>query len=188
MARLDIFIQEIENRKEREIQLLENTLAEKKTEIAEKKESAVKKLHEQYEVEAKTKSQKEFSRIVEAAKLSAKKILFETIHTNMDSTFEVIKDEMESYAQKPEYKNLVKKMINYAKSILGNEIIVHCRTKDVPILKEMNISTGTSLNNTLGGILAENKEGTREVDLTFEELLRTKEDDIKSFLVERFAR
>ncbi len=106
----------------------------------------------------------------------------------MDSTFKVIKDEMESYAQKPEYKNLVKKMINYAKSILGNEIIVHCRTKDVPILKEMNISTGIPINNTLGGILAENKEGTRELDLTFEELLRTKEDDIKSFLVERFAR
>ncbi len=66
MARLDIFIQEIENRKEREIRLLENTLAEKKTEIAQKKESAVKKLREQYEVEAKTKSQKEFARIVEA--------------------------------------------------------------------------------------------------------------------------
>jgi vacuolar-type H+-ATPase subunit E/Vma4 len=52
----------------------------------------------------------------------------------------------------------------------------------------MNISIGTPINNTLGGILAENKEGTRELDLTFEELLRTKEDDIKSFLVERFAR
>ncbi len=106
----------------------------------------------------------------------------------MDSTFGVIEREMEGYAQKPEYKNLVKKMINYAKSILGNEIIVHCRTKDTLIIKEMNVSAGTTLNNTLGGILAENKEGTRELDLTFEELLRTKEDDIKSFLVERFAR
>jgi V/A-type H+-transporting ATPase subunit E len=188
MARLDIFIQEIENRKEKEIRLLENTLAEKKTEIAQKKETTIKKLREQYEIEAKTKSQKEFARIVEASKLNAKKILFETIHTNMDSTFGVIEHEMEGYAQKSEYKNLVKKMINYAKSILGNEIIVHCRAKDTLIIKEMNISVGTTLNNTLGGILAENKEGTRELDLTFEELLRTKEDDIKSFLVERFAR
>ncbi len=64
MARLDIFIQEIENRKEEEIRLLENTLAQKKTEISQKKETTIKKLREQYEIEAKTKSQKEFARIV----------------------------------------------------------------------------------------------------------------------------
>jgi vacuolar-type H+-ATPase subunit E/Vma4 len=42
--------------------------------------------------------------------------------------------------------------------------------------------------NSLGGILAEDKNGTRELDLTFEELLRTKEDDIKGFLLERLMK
>jgi len=36
--------------------------------------------------------------------------------------------------------------------------------------------------------LAENKEGTMELDLTFEELLRSREDNIKGFLIERMTK
>jgi V/A-type H+/Na+-transporting ATPase subunit E len=188
MARLDIFIQEIENRKVQEIRLLESTLAEKKAEIEHSKEITLKGLQDQYLADSKTKSQKEFARIVEAAKLNAKKILFEAINANMDSTFGVIKQEMENYVQNPEYKNLLKKMINYAKNTLGPDIIIHCRGKDNSIVQELNIPIGGSSINTVGGILAENKEGTRELDLTFEELLRSREDDVKGFLVERMTK
>ena len=38
---------------------------------------------------------------------------------------------------------------------------------------------------TLGGIIAENNDGTKEIDLTFEELLRTHEDEVKGFLTEK---
>jgi V/A-type H+/Na+-transporting ATPase subunit E len=130
MARLDIFIQEIENRKEREISLLESTLVEKKAEIKHKKENTIKELQELYTQEAKLKSQKESARIVEAAKLTAKKILFEAINANMDYTFDIIKQEMKNYVQNPEYKNLLKKMITYAKNTLGSDIIIHCRSAD----------------------------------------------------------
>jgi V/A-type H+/Na+-transporting ATPase subunit E len=188
MARLDIFIQEIENRKEQEIHLLESTLAEKKAEIKHSKEITVKELQEQFAEDAKAKSQREFARIVEASKLNAKKILFEAINANRDSTFEVIRQEMINYVQNPEYKNLLKKMVNYAKNTLGPDIIIHCREKDNSIVKGMNIPIGESSINTLGGILAENKEGTMELDLTFEELLRSREDNIKGFLLERMTK
>jgi vacuolar-type H+-ATPase subunit E/Vma4 len=52
------------------------------------------------------------------------------------------------------------------------------------ILNGMNITLGSSIQ-TIGGILAENKMGTMELDLTFEELLRTHEDEIQNFLLER---
>ena len=57
----------------------------------------------------------------------------------MDSTFDVIRQEMKNYVQNPEYKNLLKKMINYAKNTLGSDIIIHCRANDNSIIKEMNI-------------------------------------------------
>jgi len=95
---------------------------------------------------------------------------------------------MINYVQNPEYKNLLKKMVNYAKNTLGPDIIIHCREKDNSIVKGMNIPIGESSINTLGGILAENKEGTMELDLTFEELLRSKEDNIKGFLLERMTK
>jgi vacuolar-type H+-ATPase subunit E/Vma4 len=37
----------------------------------------------------------------------------------------------------------------------------------------------------LGGIIAENDDGTKELDLTFEELLRSNEDEIKSSILEK---
>ena len=100
MASLNTFIQEIEKRKEDEINLLERTLAEKKAEIKRTKETTVKRLQEQYLEESKVKSSKEAAKIVEAAKLKAKKILFEAINANMDSTFGVIKNEMKELCTK----------------------------------------------------------------------------------------
>ena len=188
MARLDVFIQEIENRKQQDIQTLEKKLSEKKEEIRRTKETTIHELQNQYNEEAKIKSQKEYARIVEASKLQAKKILFESINANMNSTFDVIKQEMKNYVQKPEYKNLLKKMINSAKNALGSDTIIHCRTNDNSMFKEMGIPIVEPPINTLGGIIAEDKKGTRELDLTFEELLRTKEDDIKGFLLERLMK
>jgi V/A-type H+-transporting ATPase subunit E len=187
MASLDTFIREIEKRKENEINLLERTLAEKKAEIKRTKETNVKQLQEHYREESKIKSSKEAAKIVEAAKLKAKKILFEAINANMDSTFGVIRNEMKNYVQTPEYKKLAERMVNFAKNNLGTQIMIHCREDDKPIFKDMNIPIGSSIG-ALGGIIAEDKDGKRELDLTFEELLRTKEEDVKSYLLERMVR
>jgi vacuolar-type H+-ATPase subunit E/Vma4 len=54
-------------------------------------------------------------------------------------------------------------------------------------IKAMNVTLGATID-TIGGILAEDNNGTREIDLTFEELLRTHEDEVKSFLLERIIK
>src|ERR671911_1985505 len=185
---LDTFIQEIEERKTKKINLLDITLAEKLTRIQHKKESTLKEMQQHYSDEAKAKSQREAARIVEAARLKAKKILFDAINANMSSTFDTITKELKSYTQKPEYKNTLQIMLNYAKQRLGQNIIVYCREDDRIILEGMNnILFGPSIQ-TIGGIRAEDKNGTRELDLTFEELLRTHEDDVKNILLERMIK
>ena len=50
-----------------------------------------------------------------------------------------------------------------------------------------NLSLGSSIK-TIGGIFVEDINRTRELDLTFEELLRTHEDDLKNFLLERMVK
>jgi V/A-type H+-transporting ATPase subunit E len=187
MTSIDTFIHDIEKRKEKEIHILENTLAKKKEDIKRTKATRIKELQEYYLNEAKTKSNREATRIIEAGKLKAKKILFDAINANMDSTFDVIKHEMNLYISKPEYTKILIKMINYAKNVLGEKIIVHCRDNDKLIFKDMNIPAGYSIN-AIGGIIAEDEEGKREIDLTFEELLRTSEDDVKSFLLGRMVK
>lgn len=162
MTSLDTFILEIEKRKENEKNLLETTLAKTKKEIEQTKEATIRHLQEQYSNEAKMKSNREAARIVESAKLKAKKILFDAINANMDSTFETIQNEMKFFVQKPDYKELLVKMVSYSKNTLGSDIIIHCRDADRLILKEMNIQIGSSIE-TMGGIISEDNAGKKEV-------------------------
>jgi vacuolar-type H+-ATPase subunit E/Vma4 len=187
MANLDTLILEIEKRKKNEINHLETALAKAKKEIEQTKETKIKEIQDHYLNEAKTKSNREAARIVESAKLKAKKILFEAINANMDTTFKTIKNEMKTFAQKPEYKETLLRMVSYAKNTLGPDIVIHCREGDRSVLGAMSVPTIGSSIDTSGGIIAEDNEGKKELDLTFEELLRTSEDRVKGFLLEKMV-
>ena len=181
---IETFIQEIESRKRKEIDGLEKDLTEKKSKLQTEMNNTIKEIQERFSIEAKIKSEREQARIIEASKLQAKKIIFDAINANMQSAFAVIQQEIENYTKSPQYKKALETMVSNSKKKLGQNIIVHCREEDKSILKELGVTTSKSIK-TLGGIIAENKEGTRELDLTFEELLRTNEDQVKSFLSEK---
>ncbi len=181
---IETFIREIENRKRKEIESLEKDLQERKSKLQDETNQTIKEIQERFTTEAKIKSERENARIIEAAKLQAKKILFDAINANMQSAFAVIKQEIENYTKSSQYKKSLETMVNTSKKKLGQNIVVHCREEDKSILKDLGVNIGHSIK-TLGGIVSENKEGTKELDLTFEELLRTHEDQVKSFLSER---
>jgi len=181
---IETFVQEIENRKQKEIEALEKDTQERKSKLQAEVNHTIKGIQERFSFEAKVKSEREQARIIEASRLQAKKIIFDAINSNMQSAFAVIRQEIENYTKSPQYKNALETMISNSKKKLGQNIIVHCREEDKSILKELGVATSKSIK-TLGGIIAENKEGTRELDLTFEELLRTNEDQVKNFLSEK---
>ena len=51
----------------------------------------------------------------------------------------------------------------------------------------MKVTVGSSIS-TMGGIFAVDKSQSREIDLTFEELLENHEDEIKNFLYEKMIK
>ena len=180
---VDTFIQEIQTRKKNDLAELDKKLNDKKSEIDSQKNTAIKELKENYENEAKTKAEREGARIIEAGKLEAKKILFDAINKNLDSTFDVIKKELDGYSKKPEYQTVLQKLVDYSKKVLAKEIVVRCREDDKSFFGDGVEVTSTI--QSLGGFVAENKEGTKELDLTFEELLRNNEDEIKNTILEK---
>jgi len=181
---IDIFLNEIETRKKKDISDVDKEFDNKKSEIETKKNTAVKELQEHFSKEAKTNSEKEASRIIEAGKLEAKKILFKAINKNLDSTFDVIKQDLGNYANTPDYKKILEKMVKTVKKTFDKKITIHCRKEDESTLKAKGFIIGSSIQ-TLGGIIAENSSNTKEIDLTFEELLRTHEDEIKTTILEK---
>jgi len=181
---IDTFLHEIENRKKKDIENLDKELADKKSATEIKKNTAIKELQEHYSTEAKIKSERDASRIVEAGKLEAKKILFDAINKNLVSTLDVIKQDLSNYTKTLEYKKVLQKMVETSKKLLDKKILVHCREEDKAVFNSDDIDIGSSIQ-TLGGIIAENNDGKKELDLTFEELLRTHEDEIKTTILEK---
>jgi V/A-type H+/Na+-transporting ATPase subunit E len=179
------FIQEIEERKKREIAALNTFLDEKISQIQKKKEDSIAGIEEKYSNEAVVKSQRETARIKESARLEAKKIIFDAINANMETTFDMLNTELRNYTKKAEYKKTIGKMIEFAKKQLGNEIIIKCRKEDYDLVKALKMNVGAEIS-TMGGIIASDKEEKKEVDLTFEELMRTNDDKIKAILIEKF--
>ena len=183
---IDTFVHEIEKRKKNDLDQLNKELSDKESSTEIKKNAAIKELQERYANEAKIKSERESARIVEAGKLEAKKILFDAITANLDSTFETIKQELVDYTKTPEYKQALQKMVETSKKRLDNDIIIHGREEDQGVFNADDITIGSTIQ-TLGGIIAENNDGTKELDLTFEELLRTHEDEIKNQILEKIV-
>jgi vacuolar-type H+-ATPase subunit E/Vma4 len=183
---IDTFLNEIENRKKNDITNIDKEFNDKKSETEIKKNTAVKEIQERNSNEAKIKSEKEASKIVEAGKLEAKKILFDAINKNLDSTFDVIKQEIGNYTKTPEYKKILQKMVETSKKKLGDNITVHCREEDQSVFNSGGVTVGSTIQ-AIGGIIAENNDSTKELDLTFEELLRTHEDEIKNTILEKIT-
>lgn len=180
---VDTFLREIENRKRRELEALDRELTEKKEALLRDKSTRVQELQERYKREAHIKSEREYTRIVEAGRLQAKRIIFEAMDANLDSALEVIRQELMNYTKNAQYKKTLEEMVNVAKKKLGQDVHVHCREEDRQILKNLGVTVNNKPIQTLGGIIVENKQGTMELDLTFEELLRTRDETIRAILL-----
>jgi len=184
MSALNTFEEEIQDRKRKELAILNSLLDEKKDRVAQIKNEKLIEIKEKYENEADNKAQREFARITESARLEAKKILFDVINMTMSAALDSIKQELKNNNKKADYKKILEKMVLYAKRYLGDDIITKCRESDIPYLKEMKVTIGSNIT-TMGGIVAADKSQKREIDLTFEELLENHEDEIKNFLYEK---
>ena len=139
---IESFIREIESRKKKDIESFETELNKKKSEIETKKNTMLKEISEKYEKEAKSRSERESARIIESAKLEAKKILFDAINRNLDSTFNIIKQDLSGYTKNPEYKSVIEKMAKTCQKKLGKKIKVHCKDEDKSLLNITDVKVG----------------------------------------------
>ena len=156
---IESFIREIEDRKKSEIKSLESEFNSKTAEIETEKIATLQELSENYEKESKIRSDRESARIIEGGKLEAKKILFDAINKNLDSTFDIIKQDLVKYTKNSEYKSVIEQMVKMCQKKLGKKITVHCKEEDKSLLKISDVTEGSSIQ-TLGGIIAENDDGT----------------------------
>lgn len=176
-------LKEVEEKRKKTIQMLEAEYSAKKTEVTSKATEQRAYISDSSKKEASALSQRERIRIGGAAKLQSKKMVFDATEKMLESNIVALKQTLADLAGSRDYPDMLSKMLAYASKRLGSNIGIRSRPADATILKKLGARVTSSNLESAGGFRATNAEETLELDLTFEELLRNREEEARAFIL-----
>jgi V/A-type H+-transporting ATPase subunit E len=119
------------------------------------------------------------------AKLQARKLVYEAKERQMTDSIGRTRSILSTFADSADYPKVVKRMVAYATDRLGKPTKVMGRADDAALLKKV---AGANFDPTpqsiLGGVIAESADGSRRLNLSFDELLRLREDKVRDLLAQ----
>ena len=120
---------------------------------------------------------------IAAAKLQSRKLVYEAREARLTHAIEETRTLLQDYTRSSEYPNVLKRMVDEASATLGPKIRVSGRSEDASLLQK---AAGKNFDprpqRILGGLLAETPDGSRRLNLSFDELLRLNEDRVRELL------
>jgi V/A-type H+-transporting ATPase subunit E len=183
MMGVDALLNEVEARRKRAVEALEAEYSAKREEVKKRTGEQVAYIMESAKRDAVVLAQKEVTRIEGAAKLQAKKLLFDATEKLLENNIAALRDALAEYAASPAYPELLSRMAMYASKRLEGKIVVTCRKQDEAALKAAGAKIASANLNAIGGFKADSEDGTLELDLTFEEILRSREDEVRASIL-----
>jgi V/A-type H+/Na+-transporting ATPase subunit E len=183
MMGVDALLKEVEDRRKKAIDALDAEYSAKKEEVKKATDEQLAYVMESAKREAAALSQKETTRVEGASKLQAKKMVFDATEKLLESNISTLKDALAELAESPAYQELLARMASYASKRLGGKILVNCRKGDEAALKAAGAKVASADLNAIGGFKADSEDGTLELDLTFEEILRSREDEVRASIL-----
>ncbi|MGD0587779.1 MAG: V-type ATP synthase subunit E [Thermoplasmata archaeon] len=118
-----------------------------------------------------------------AAKLQARKLLYEARERRLTSAVQETRALLSEYTRSAQYPTVLKRMVAVANDSLGKQLRISGRAEDTALLQKV---AGKSFDPTpqpiVGGLVAETPDGSRRLNLSFDELLRLREDRVREIL------
>jgi V/A-type H+-transporting ATPase subunit E len=166
-------------------EVIRSAKAQEESLIAEARKETIKVMDEAEKkiAEIKEKSDAETKRVVDlvkkqelaSAELENKKMLLEAKKQMIDRVFTEVQKRVDGLDSKKR-QEYMEKLLEKAKNDIEVEN-VYCNKKDVKLLKEFNAGA----MDMMGGLIAENKDGTVRVDYGFDTMLENiKENELQS--------
>jgi V/A-type H+-transporting ATPase subunit E len=176
-------LKEVEDRRKAALEQLEAEYASKRAEIQKRTDEERALILESSKKDAQSLSEREQTRITGAAKLRAKKMVFDATEKMLEVNLASLRRVLADLAQSKEYPDLLARMTRYASRRLGEKMTVVCRSADEPLFRKLGLKVDSSKLNSIGGFKAESEDGTLELDLTFEEILRNHEEQARASIL-----
>jgi V/A-type H+/Na+-transporting ATPase subunit E len=118
-----------------------------------------------------------------AAKLQARKLLYEAREKRLTSAIGETRVLLQEYTRSAQYPAVLKRMVAVATDTLGKQLRISGRAEDSSLLSKV---AGKNFDPTpqpiVGGVMAETPDGSRRLNLSFDELLRLREDRVREIL------
>ncbi|MCI4365741.1 MAG: hypothetical protein L3K10_06765, partial [Thermoplasmata archaeon] len=128
-------------------------------------------------------SRRERATRVAGARMQSRKLEYEAQERAMNDSLGAVRNLLGKYTEGDEYPEVLRRMFALATDELGTDLRVSGRTEDATLLRSL---AGRSFDPTpapiLGGLIAETADGSRRLTLSFDELLRLREDRVRSLL------
>ena len=179
----EALLREVEERRKKALEQLEAEYAGKKSALAKHNSEEIASIAESERKEVVTMTERERTRISGAAKLQAKKMLFDATEKMLENNILALRQSLAEYSDSKEYPDVLARMARYATRRLGQGVGVVCRQSDVAILKKAGARVISSDLKSIGGFRAESENGNLELDLTFEEILRSHEEETRAYIL-----
>jgi V/A-type H+-transporting ATPase subunit E len=180
---LDRLVEEIRLRAEEELRRESDRQKAAEAEIVSDRDRRIAAARDEAARRAELEIARERAQKLAGAKLQARKLVYEAKERQMTDSIGRTQAILSAFADSPEYPKVVKRMVAYATERLGKPTKVMGRADDAALLKKVaGASFDPSPQPILGGVVAESADGSRRLNLSFDELLRLREDKVRDLL------
>ena len=180
---LDTLVAEIRSRGEAELESIEAARSAEATRITGQRNAEIAAVRAESARLAEAESARERAQRLAAAKLKARKLLYEAREARLTRAIQETRELLQAYAESDAYPAMLKRMVDTATSRLGKQVRVMGRAADAAKLAKV---AGKTVDPAplpiLGGLVAETTDGSRRLNLSFDELLRLREDRVRELL------
>ncbi|MCI4372298.1 MAG: hypothetical protein L3K02_01440 [Thermoplasmata archaeon] len=180
---LELLVAEIRARGERELATESQKFEAEKARLLADRTQRATSLQNDLRTRAEAESRRERAQRVAAARMQSRKLEYEAQERAMNDSLGAVRTLLARFTEGDEYPEALRRMYAVATDELGKELRVSGRSEDAALLKSL---AGRSFDPTpapiLGGLIAETTDGARRLTLSFDELLRLREDRVRSLL------
>jgi vacuolar-type H+-ATPase subunit E/Vma4 len=182
---LERLVDEIRQRAAQELQAEAARLAAGEKSISEETDRRIAEVQADANRRAETEAAREVAQKVAGAKLQARKLVYAASERKSGEQLSALREQLAEFTHSSEYPQILKRMYAQTVNQLGKQVRISGRGEDAAVLKGL---AGKGFDDTeqpiLGGFIAETTDGTRRLNLSFDELLRLREDKVRGLFSE----
>jgi vacuolar-type H+-ATPase subunit E/Vma4 len=180
---LDSLIEEIQRRSQVELGDLLAKASAEEARIATERDRRIQEIRTEQERGTQLDVARDRAQRIAAAKLAARKKVYGAQEERLHRLIEGAQGVLREFTGSEEYTDTLRRMVASAVEAFGKQVRISGRSEDANRLGKL---AGKSFEPTarpiLGGIIAETPDGKRRLDLSFDEMIRLREDRVREIL------